>query len=67
MKYIFKLNKVSEYFGNLVQGLREITHGDTEERLISNALSDGKKSDILAAVNRLVAVSGGMIWLDGQL
>lgn len=67
MKYIFKLSKMSEYFGNLVQGLREIMHGDAEERLISNTLSDGKKSDILAAVNRLVAVSGGMIWLDGQL
>ena len=67
MKPILKFDRVSKHYPNGVHALKEISFELTEGEFVSVIGPSGSgKSTLLRAVNRLIPISGGTVWLDGQ-
>ncbi|WP_343210317.1 phosphonate ABC transporter ATP-binding protein [Anaerolentibacter hominis] len=67
MEPILKFEGVSKNYPNGVHALKKVTLEVTEGEFISIIGPSGSgKSTLLRAVNRLIPISSGTIWLDGQ-
>lgn len=67
MKTILKFDKVSKHYPNGVHALREVTLEVAEGEFVSIIGPSGSgKSTLLRTINRLISVSDGAVWLDGQ-
>ena len=67
MKPILKFDRVSKQYPNGVQALKEVSLEVTEGEFISVIGPSGSgKSTLLRAINRLIPISGGTVWLDDQ-
>lgn len=67
MKPILKFDKVSKHYPNGVHALRNVSFEVTEGEFISVIGPSGSgKSTLLRAINRLIPISGGTVWLDDQ-
>ena len=67
MSYILKFDKVSKNYPNGVHALKGVSFQVTQGEFISVIGPSGSgKSTLLRAVNQLIPISGGTVWLDGQ-
>ncbi len=67
MEPILKFDNVSKRYPNGVHALKGVSFEVCEGEFISVIGPSGSgKSTLLRAVNRLIPVSGGTVWLDGQ-
>lgn len=67
MKSILKFDRVSKHYPNGVHALKEVSLEVTEGEFVSVIGPSGSgKSTLLRAINRLIPISGGTVWLDGQ-
>ena len=67
MEPILKFDRVSKHYPNGVHALKEVSLEVTEGEFISVIGPSGSgKSTLLRAINRLIPISGGTVWLDGQ-
>lgn len=67
MKPILKFDKVSKYYPNGVHALNQVSLEVMEGEFVSVIGPSGSgKSTLLRAINRLIPISGGTVWLDGQ-
>ena len=67
MEPILKFDNVSKRYPNGVHSLKGVSFEVCEGEFISVIGPSGSgKSTLLRAVNRLIPISGGTVWLDGQ-
>lgn len=67
MEPILKFDKVCKNYPNGVRALKEVSFQVTEGEFISIIGPSGSgKSTLLRAINRLIPISSGTVWLDGQ-
>ena len=67
MESILKFDNVSKHYPNGVHALRGVSFEVAEGEFISVIGPSGSgKSTLLRAINRLIPISGGTVWLDGQ-
>ncbi len=67
MKPILKFDQVSKHYPNGVHALKNVSLEVMEGEFISVIGPSGSgKSTLLRAINRLIPISGGTVWLDGQ-
>lgn len=67
MKPILRFEEVSKRYANGVHALSDVSFTVTEGEFISVIGPSGSgKSTLLRAINRLIPISGGTVWLDGQ-
>lgn len=67
MEPILKFEHVSKHYPNGVHALRGVSFEVVEGEFISVIGPSGSgKSTLLRAINRLIPISGGTVWLDGQ-
>lgn len=67
MKPILRFDNVSKYYPNGVHALEGVSFTVTEGEFISIIGPSGSgKSTLLRAINRLISVSDGTVWLDDQ-
>ena len=67
MEPILKFDNVSKRYPNGVHALKGVSFEVCEGEFISVIGPSGSgKSTLLRAVNRLIPISGGTVWLDGQ-
>ena len=67
MEKILRFERVSKYYPNGVHALKDISFEIGEGEFVSVIGPSGSgKSTLLRAVNRLIPVSSGTVWLDGQ-
>lgn len=67
MKPILKFDSVSKHYSNGVHALKGVSFEVAEGEFISVIGPSGSgKSTLLRAINRLIPIGGGSIWLDGQ-
>ncbi|MBS6398094.1 MAG: phosphonate ABC transporter ATP-binding protein [Clostridiales bacterium] len=68
MKAILKFDKVSKHYQNGIHALKEVSLEVCQGEFISVIGPSGSgKSTLLRVINRLIPVSGGKVWLDGQV
>lgn len=68
MNPILKFDKVSKYYPNGVHALNQVSLEVMEGEFVSVIGPSGSgKSTLLRAINRLIPISGGTVWLDGQV
>lgn len=68
MKSILKFEKVSKHYPNGVHALQDVSLEVKEGEFISVIGPSGSgKSTLLRAINHLISVSSGTIWLDGSI
>lgn len=67
MEPILKFEHVSKHYPNGVHALRGVSFEVAQGEFISVIGPSGSgKSTLLRAINRLIPISGGTVWLDGQ-
>ncbi len=67
MEPILKFDRVSKHYPNGVHALKEVSLEVMEGEFVSVIGPSGSgKSTLLRAINRLIPISGGTVWLDGQ-
>ena len=67
MEPILRFENVSKHYPNGVHALKGVSFTVAEGEFISVIGSSGSgKSTLLRAINRLIPISGGTVWLDGQ-
>ena len=67
MKPILKFDNVSKHYPNGVHALKDVSFEVREGEFVSVIGPSGSgKSTLLRAINRLIPISGGTVWLDGQ-
>ena len=67
MKPILKFDQVSKHYPNGVHALKNVSLEVMEGEFVSVIGPSGSgKSTLLRAINRLIPISGGTVWLDGQ-
>lgn len=67
MKPILKFENVSKHYPNGVHALNQVSLEVMEGEFVSVIGPSGSgKSTLLRAINRLIPISGGTVWLDGQ-
>ena len=67
MEPILKFDNVSKHYPNGVHALKEVSFELREGEFVSVIGPSGSgKSTLLRAINRLIPISGGTVWLDGQ-
>ena len=67
MEPILKFDNVSKHYPNGVHALKGVSFEIREGELVSVIGPSGSgKSTLLRAINRLIPISGGTVWLDGQ-
>lgn len=67
MEPILKFEQVSKHYPNGVHALKNVSIAVEEGEFISVIGPSGSgKSTLLRAINRLIPISGGKIYLDGQ-
>lgn len=68
MEPILKFDNVSKNYPNGVHALRGVSFTVEEGEFVSVIGPSGSgKSTLLRAINRLIPISGGAVWLDGQM
>ena len=67
MEPILKFDNVSKHYPNGVHALKDVSFEVREGEFVSVIGPSGSgKSTLLRAINRLIPISGGTVWLDGQ-
>lgn len=67
MKPILKFDQVSKHYPNGVHALKNVSLEVMEGEFVSVIGPSGSgKSTLLRAINRLIPISGGTVWLDGH-
>ncbi len=67
MEPILKFDNVSKHYPNGVHALKGVSFTVREGEFVSVIGPSGSgKSTLLRAINRLIPISGGTVWLDGQ-
>ena len=67
MEPILKFENVSKHYPNGVHALKGVSFAVCEGEFVSVIGPSGSgKSTLLRAINRLIPISGGTVWLDGQ-
>ena len=67
MEPILKFEQVSKNYPNGVHALKNVSFQVAEGEFISVIGPSGSgKSTLLRAINRLIPINGGTVWLDGQ-
>ena len=67
MEPILKFEKVSKHYSNGVHALKNVSFQVEEGEFISVIGPSGSgKSTLLRAINRLIPISSGSVWLDGE-
>ena len=67
MEPILKFDNVSKHYPNGVHALKGVSFAVREGEFVSVIGPSGSgKSTLLRAINRLIPISGGTVWLDGQ-
>ena len=67
MESILKFDNVSKHYPNGVYALKDVSFEVREGEFVSVIGPSGSgKSTLLRAINRLIPISGGTVWLDGQ-
>ena len=67
MEPILRFDNVSKHYPNGVHALKGVSFQVREGEFISVIGPSGSgKSTLLRAINRLIPISGGTVWLDGQ-
>ena len=67
MEPILKFDNVSKHYPNGVHALKGVSFAIREGEFVSVIGPSGSgKSTLLRAINRLIPISGGTVWLDGQ-
>ena len=67
MEPILKFDNVSKHYPNGVHALKGVSFAIREGEFVSVIGPSGSgKSTLLRAINRLIPISGGAVWLDGQ-
>ena len=67
MEPILRFDNVSKHYPNGVHALKGVSFQVCEGEFISVIGPSGSgKSTLLRAINRLIPISGGTVWLDGQ-
>ena len=67
MEPILRFENVSKHYPNGVHALKGVSFEMAEGEFISVIGPSGSgKSTLLRAINRLIPISGGTVWLDGQ-
>ena len=67
MESILKFDNVSKHYPNGVHALKDVSFEVREGEFVSVIGPSGSgKSTLLRAINRLIPISGGTVWLDGQ-
>lgn len=68
MKPILKFNRVSKHYPNGVHALKNVSLEVKEGEFISVIGPSGSgKSTLLRAINNLIPITEGEVWLDGQI
>ena len=66
MEQLLKFDHVSKHYPNGVHALKDVSFTVNEGEFISVIGPSGSgKSTLLRAINRLIPISGGAVWLDG--
>ena len=66
MEAILKFDQVSKDYPNGVHALKKVSFEVSEGEFVSVIGPSGSgKSTLLRAINRLIPVSSGTVWLDG--
>ena len=67
MESILKFDNVSKHYPNGVHALKDVSFEVREGEFVSVIGPSGSgKSTLLRAINRLIPISGGTVWLDDQ-
>ena len=67
MEPILRFENVSKHYPNGVHALKGVSFEVAEGEFISVIGPSGSgKSTLLRAINRLISINGGTVWLDGQ-
>lgn len=67
MEPILRFENVSKHYSNGVHALKGVSFEVAEGEFISVIGPSGSgKSTLLRAINRLISITGGTVWLDGQ-
>ena len=67
MEPILQFENVSKHYPNGVHALKSVSFEVAEGEFISVIGPSGSgKSTLLRAINRLISINGGTVWLDGQ-
>lgn len=67
MEPILRFDNVSKHYPNGVHALKGVSFEVAEGEFISVIGPSGSgKSTLLRVINRLISISGGTVWLDGQ-